>query len=271
MDLQKIIKPECFMVGAEFASKDEVLRQIAALARKCETLKGVDEEKIYAALKEREELCSTGIGDHIALPHCRLPEIPDFVVGVITVPKGVEFEAIDEKPVKLIIYILGPEDKPQQHIKLLSELSHALRTPGAVDKLLESNTPEILYENLMSYINGEALMEEEGEKRSLVQIIVQGHKEFDRIFDEILAISPETTVIFHGESAGKYLMRMPIFAGLFKDNDSEFVNIILTVVNRKLVNEIIRRVEGVVGKLSRNHGVILSVIHLDYSVGQLET
>ncbi|HDG67932.1 MAG TPA: hypothetical protein ENG11_02160, partial [candidate division Zixibacteria bacterium] len=88
MDLQKIIKPECFLVGAKFSSKDEVLRKIAELATHCETLKDIDPEKIYRSLAERESLCSTGIGGGIAIPHCRLEEIDDFVVGLITVPDG---------------------------------------------------------------------------------------------------------------------------------------------------------------------------------------
>jgi len=271
MDLQKIIKPQCFLVGAQFSSKDEVLRKIAELATHCEILKDIDPEKIYRSLAERESLCSTGIGGGIAIPHCRLEEIDEFVVGLITIPDGVDFDAVDEKPAKLVVYIIGPESKAQQHIKLLSEISHALRTPGAVEKLLESSSPEILYENLMSYISGKALLEEKLLKRSLVQIIVQGNQDFEKIFDEIITLAPETTVVIHGESASKYLMRMPIFAGFFKDSESEYVKIILALVSRKLVNEVIRRVESVVGKLNRAHGVILSVIHLSYSAGQLET
>ena len=270
MDIQKIVRPECSLAGAKFSSKDEVLHTVAKLAKKCDVLENVSEEKIYSALVERENLCSTGIGGGIALPHCRLDEIDDFVVGIITVPDGVDFDAVDGKPVKLVVFIVGPEKKANQHVKLLSEISHALRTPGALDKLLESSTPEILYENFMSYISGDALLEEEPEKRSLVQVIVRGDREFEKIFDEILSISPEATVVLHGENASKYMVRMPIFAGLFKDNDAEYVKIILALVNRKLVNEVIRRIEVVEGKLSKAKGLIVSVVHLDFSAGQLE-
>ena len=118
MKLIGVLQKECIVAGAEFSDKAEVLCEIAQIAKSSPVMKDVSAEEILAGLQERESLGSTGFGKGIAIPHCRLKSVTDFVVGIITVPTGVDFEALDEKKVNLFIFIIAPETESSKHLKL---------------------------------------------------------------------------------------------------------------------------------------------------------
>ncbi len=62
----------------------------------------------------------------IAIPHCKHSDCPQFAVGLGIQPGGVDFNAIDKKPVKIIFLLVGPENNPGLHIKLLSRISRLM-------------------------------------------------------------------------------------------------------------------------------------------------
>ena len=102
MKLIDVLREECVVTGARPGGKEEALVQVAETAARCSVLKGVSTKEIVEALKEREELGSTGFGKGIAIPHCRMESVTEFVVGIITVPDGVEFE-VDSKKNTIVI------------------------------------------------------------------------------------------------------------------------------------------------------------------------
>ena len=95
------------------------------------------------ALLEREQLCSTGIGDGVALPHCRnalvgLVERPVIVFGRHA--QGIPYGAIDNAPAKLFFLIVAPN--VSQHLQLLARLSRFVRDPKLRQNLLLAERPE---------------------------------------------------------------------------------------------------------------------------------
>jgi len=127
MKLINVLRKECVVVGARFGDKSEALRRVAQVAKNSPVLKDVSEAEILAGLQDRESLGSTGFGNGIAIPHCRLCSVHDFVVGMITIPAGVDFKALDDREVKLMLFIIGPEKESNDHInnqaRLLSRAS----------------------------------------------------------------------------------------------------------------------------------------------------
>ena len=147
MRLIDVIKKDCLEIGFQGASKDELLARVAELASSA--LGGaVDEARILNALKEREGLCSTGVGKGIAIPHCRLDEVENFVGGMITIPQGMEFHSLDGEVVRLAIFIVGPEKEKREHIHLLSLISQFCRREAVVNELLAAKTSQELWEIL---------------------------------------------------------------------------------------------------------------------------
>jgi PTS system nitrogen regulatory IIA component len=87
-----------------------------------------DKKLIFDAVMKREKVISTGIGIGIALPHAKLAGLEEFqiTIGIVN-HDGINWQSIDELPVKLIILICGPDDKHKEYLKLLSELTKKIK------------------------------------------------------------------------------------------------------------------------------------------------
>jgi fructose-specific phosphotransferase system IIA component len=95
-------------------------------------------EDFFRAIMERENIMSTGIGKGIAIPHARHKVVNEFRILVYMLDNELDFEAIDEQPVKLIFMIAVPEEKKEDYMKVLSSLSNFLRVENNRKKLLNS-------------------------------------------------------------------------------------------------------------------------------------
>ena len=84
---------------------------------------------------------STGMGEGIALPHCASAELPRPVLAVARKPEGLDFEALDGKPVRLLFLLAGPKDQPAAQLRLLSRLARLLRDPAFLEALLAADSP----------------------------------------------------------------------------------------------------------------------------------
>ena len=120
MNLAEILYEDCIQAGAEVSEKVSVLRVIAQLAKKHPALQERSEDEIFQGLLQREETGSTGFGDCIAIPHCALDHVSDFVLGILTSPEGIDFDSIDGKPTKVFVFIIAPVSRRNDHIRILS-------------------------------------------------------------------------------------------------------------------------------------------------------
>lgn len=116
----------------------ELIRCIHVLANRPE-----DQQTLLRALLEREQLCSTGIGDGVALPHCRnalvgLVDRPVVVFG--RHPQGLAYGSIDNAPARLFFLIVAPN--VSQHLQLLARVSRLVRDPKLRPNLLLADRPE---------------------------------------------------------------------------------------------------------------------------------
>jgi mannitol/fructose-specific phosphotransferase system IIA component (Ntr-type) len=140
--LHALIPPDAIKLGLTGRDRDAVLVELVKLvpgikdsATTCATL--------LRALHEREQLCSTGIGDGIALPHSRnalvgLVERPVIVFG--RHDRGIPFGAIDGKPARLFFLLVAPT--VTEHLAVLARLSRILHSPKLRTGLLSTDRPE---------------------------------------------------------------------------------------------------------------------------------
>lgn len=268
MKLADVLCKECIAVNAEFKNKAEVLREVARLAGKSPVLKSVSEQEILAGLEARESLGSTGIGGGVAIPHCRLKSVQEFVVGVISVPSGVDFDALDAARVRLIVFIIAPEVESNKHVRLLSIISQSLLAPNALDKIMAEQTANGVYGSILSKkeeeINGVELV-----ARNLIHVFIQNEDVFRDILQILTGIESSSLVIVGAENAGVYLSKMPLFASFWSDEPSDFSRIIIAVVDKKLTNETLRRIESISGDLSKSTGVMVTIQEASYAAGSL--
>ena len=122
----------CLLIQAE--QRDLALREICAHAAALLP----DTEGFFQALLERESLMSTGLGDSVAFPHARSKQVQDFFIVAGLARHGINWDALDQRPVKLIFTIAGPMDRQEHYHSLLANLASLLKTPGLKESLLES-------------------------------------------------------------------------------------------------------------------------------------
>ena len=268
MKLIDVLRKECVVAGAQCSDKAETLRKIAQMAKESPILKDISEEDIFSSLQERELLGSTGFGKGIAIPHCRLKAVTDFVVGIVTVPSGVDFEALDGEKVTLIIFIIAPEAKSNEHLKLLSAISQTLLIPGVINELLAESSSEAMYESFLRHTHAEINTKEQTIK-VMFNVFVQDENVFRDILEKLTGIETSSIVVTNTENVGAYLTKVPLFADFWRDKPSSFSKVITVVIDKGLSNETIRRIESVAGSLNECTGVMVTVNDVSYAAGSL--
>jgi len=112
----------------------------------CENDLIADPKTFSKEIFKREKLMSTGIGYGIAIPHARHKTVKDFVIAIGRKCEGLEYESIDDKPVKLIFMIGASDSQDKDYIKVLSRLVLRLKNQQFVDKILSAENPSDIYE-----------------------------------------------------------------------------------------------------------------------------
>ncbi len=270
MNLADVVRSECVVAGAVLADKAATLHEVARAAKLSPVLSDVTESEILVGLERREALGSTGLGRGVAIPHCRLSRVQEFVVGLVSIPSGVDFHSVDAQPVKLVVFIVAPERESNEHIRLLSAISRILRAEGVVEKMLEAGGPELLRERFLQHAPA-LTIDAEDRQRSLLQVFIQNEDAFHEIVQMLAELAPCSLSIVDSENASAYLSRLPLFAGFWTDTPSQFARVVLAVVDRRLVNEIVRRIEDITGPLSERTGVMVTVQNVFHTAGSLET
>jgi PTS system nitrogen regulatory IIA component len=146
--ISKYLDPRlvCFL---EASARDEALSKLVDLLDAKGKL--ADKQFFYDSIIEREKIVSTGIGMGVAIPHAKLAGYDDFFIAVGILPKGVDWNALDGAPVRLIFMIGGPDDKQTEYLQILSSLTNAIKDEERRKKMLTLNSPEAIIKLFKSY------------------------------------------------------------------------------------------------------------------------
>ncbi len=143
MLLSELLTPERIKVPLQGASKEELLRELVQLVSAHEHVD--DPEEVLRAVREREAVLSTGIGNGVAIPHGKSAAVPALCMAAGRTAQPVEFDALDGRPVSLFFLLVGPETAAGPHIKALSRISRLVRKDSVRDQLVAASTPEEFY------------------------------------------------------------------------------------------------------------------------------
>ncbi len=105
-----------------------------------------DIDSLINALKEREEIMSTGIGFGIAIPHAKINSVKEMAFAVGISDRGIDFDSMDGQPVKLIILVIAGEKQHKDYLRLLSNIMAILKKEPVKDRIIKSSTPEDIIE-----------------------------------------------------------------------------------------------------------------------------
>ncbi len=110
----------------------------------------LDLAAVMEVLQQREKLGSTGIGDGVAIPHGKIPLLPELVVAFGRSKEGISFDSIDGKPVHIFFLLLAPENSAGQHLKVLAKISKMLKVVDFRKKLMDAKNHDELHQIIIS-------------------------------------------------------------------------------------------------------------------------
>ena len=130
----------------ELSGKTAALGVLATLLAKAV---GADAGAVQVVLEEREGLQSTGIGEGVAIPHGFMGELPTQVAALLVVRDGVAFDAIDNKPARIILGVVGPKkgmNAQVEHLRILARVSRVLREASLREKIVAATDAAAVYQ-----------------------------------------------------------------------------------------------------------------------------
>jgi PTS system nitrogen regulatory IIA component len=150
--LESILTPGRSQVNAPGGSKKRVLELIANLIAREQP--GLDPSELFEALIARERLGSTGFGNGIAIPHCRLPNCNAPISAVLRLDAPVDFDSIDGVPVDLLFVLVVPPAATDEHLELLRQIAGLLERADIRERLRNAQSSEALYQTVVDELGG---------------------------------------------------------------------------------------------------------------------
>jgi PTS system nitrogen regulatory IIA component len=117
----------------------------------------LDRDRMVGILLDRERLGSTGVGEGVAIPHGKMGDLDSLIACFGRSAEGVEFEAVDNQPVRLFFLLFAPENSAGVHLKALAKISRLLKRPSVRAQLLEAHSQEDIY-GILTQDDGEELL-----------------------------------------------------------------------------------------------------------------
>ena len=150
--LENILTPGRSLVNVPGGSKKRVLELTAKLIH--DQVPDLAMQDVYESLLAREKLGSTGFGNGIAIPHCRLKGCEAPVSALLHLDAPIDFDAIDGAPVDLLFVLLVPEAATDAHLELLRQIASMLDRKDVRDKLRAASSNEALFQVVLDVQNG---------------------------------------------------------------------------------------------------------------------
>jgi PTS system nitrogen regulatory IIA component len=146
MDISSLLTPERVVCCQESSSKKRTLEQLSQLL--AASAPNVAPEEIFEALIGRERLGSTGLGQGVAIPHGRMGGLTEPVGAFMHLEAGIDFDAIDRRPVDLVFGLMVPAESTDEHLQLLAQLAQMFSDAAFCTRLREAHDSRRLYDLL---------------------------------------------------------------------------------------------------------------------------
>ena len=136
--ISDILKPSHVKLNAEAVDRDEIIEEMVDLLVQTGDVKS--RRPAVKALLDRERMGSTGIGRGVAVPHAKHESIESLCAALGISVRGIEFDAIDGKPVRLIFLLLSNTNSPGVNLRALAEIAQLVHNPHVVGRLLAAKS-----------------------------------------------------------------------------------------------------------------------------------
>lgn len=147
MLLADILSPDCVLTPLAAGEKDQAVAELVDALHAAGRID--DAPAVLAAVRQREQLRTTGVGAGLALPHGKSDHAPAPTLAVGKPAEPMEFDSVDGKPVSVIVLLVSPTDQPGEHIQALARISRLLSIESTRQAVEKAQTPQQLYEAIV--------------------------------------------------------------------------------------------------------------------------
>ena len=140
MRITDVLDPEAVIPSLEAREKSAVLEEI--VTRVSSHYGFEDSQRLLEVVRARERICSTAIGEGVAIPHGKLPGLKRVFIAFARSREGVDFDAQDGTPTHLFFLLVAPEDSTSEHLSALARVSRLVKDPALRERLMTVQTPE---------------------------------------------------------------------------------------------------------------------------------
>jgi PTS system nitrogen regulatory IIA component len=139
MKILEVLQKEAILEDLVSTDKKGILEELVAPIAK---VANVSEDGLVKVLLERERLGSTGIGGGVGIPHGKLKNLENIVLGFGLSRNGVDFESMDGKPTHVFFLLVTPENSTGLHLKMLARISRLLKDESFKERLISASSQE---------------------------------------------------------------------------------------------------------------------------------
>ena len=140
MKITDVLEEQFVRTNLPGNSKEDIIDSMISLIGNSKNV--LDKEKVRQAIFEREKIMSTGVGNGFAIPHGKTDAVKDIVAAFAITEHPVNYQALDDQPVRLVFLLVGRDSLVGPHIKLLSRISRLMNKEEFRRELLTSKTPK---------------------------------------------------------------------------------------------------------------------------------
>ena len=140
MRITDVLDPEAVIPSLKAREKLAVLEEIVTQVSSHFGFE--DPQRLLEVVHARERICSTAIGEGVAIPHGKLPGLKRLYIAFARSQEGVDFDAQDGMPTHLFFLLVAPEGSTSEHLSALARLSRLVKDPSLREHLMHVQTPE---------------------------------------------------------------------------------------------------------------------------------
>jgi mannitol/fructose-specific phosphotransferase system IIA component (Ntr-type) len=145
-EINQLLQPDQVRIHLPGRSKTDIINALVELLDGHEGIDNLD--AVREAIFEREDMMSTGVGKGLGLPHAKTSAATETVAAFATTADPVDFGAIDDEPIRLLLLLVGPEEHKSQHVKILGRISRLVSRDALRERLIDASDPETVIEVL---------------------------------------------------------------------------------------------------------------------------
>ena len=209
------LKPSAIFLNLQEKKKrkKDIIRGLIELAVKNNILSEDKKDSIFESIIFREQQATTGIGNGIAIPHCRTDDVQAGTIIAATFPSGIKYGSMDNKPVQIIFLFIFPGSENKEYLQILAKVARLLGEEAVRHKLILASTPEEFRATIAK--NDIIPITRSTEGKYVFILALSDQKKMQDVISNLVEIGAQTSLIIDSETLEKKLTYdIPIFAGL---------------------------------------------------------